>query len=186
MKKIPAAGRLCMMQRTRKKSLNVCQRILKTVNFLLVKQWQIHKEEMLSEEATTSCLPATMKWHFTSRIKDSCNTLSVMPTKLESGQQVINLSSKYQCQKDGTRNAITYLIALWTALPTALEVCSELVKCSCKTAAGCTGKCSCKKSPVEMYRPLQVQLHGGLDISFIIDLINSKDLRQSFCSRTEH
>lgn len=35
---------------------------------------------------------------------------------------------------------------LWTLLPVASNACGELVKCGCKTAAGCRGKCACKKA----------------------------------------
>ena len=34
----------------------------------------------------------------------------------------------------------------WTTLPMASEVCSELVKCACKSVKGCGNNCSCKKA----------------------------------------
>ena len=52
----------CVMQKSRRNSLNFCPRRLKAINFLLTKQWWWHKEKMLSsEEATVLYLPVTMK-----------------------------------------------------------------------------------------------------------------------------
>lgn len=34
-------------------------------------------------------------------------------------------------------------VPLWRTLPVASKACKELVKCNCKSANGCTGRCSC-------------------------------------------
>ena len=36
-------------------------------------------------------------------------------------------------------------IPVWTTLPIAAEVCSELIKCGCKGQNGCGSRCACKK-----------------------------------------
>ena len=35
---------------------------------------------------------------------------------------------------------------VWITLPVASKVCTELVKCGCKSSRGCGGRCSCKKA----------------------------------------
>ena len=37
-------------------------------------------------------------------------------------------------------------IPVWSTLPIAAKACSELVKCKCKSQAGCCGRCSCRKA----------------------------------------
>ena len=37
-------------------------------------------------------------------------------------------------------------VPVWSSLPVAAKAVSELVKCACKSAAGCGGRCSCKKA----------------------------------------
>ncbi|KAG0730243.1 hypothetical protein GWK47_028666 [Chionoecetes opilio] len=36
-------------------------------------------------------------------------------------------------------------VPVWSSQPAAAKAVSELVKCACKSAAGCGGRCSCKK-----------------------------------------
>lgn len=37
-------------------------------------------------------------------------------------------------------------VPVWSSLPAAAKAVSELVRCACKSAAGCGGRCSCKKA----------------------------------------
>ena len=37
-------------------------------------------------------------------------------------------------------------IPVWTTLPIAAKVCSELIKCGCKSQNGCGSRCACKKA----------------------------------------
>ncbi|KAG0729396.1 hypothetical protein GWK47_030399 [Chionoecetes opilio] len=37
-------------------------------------------------------------------------------------------------------------VPVWSSQPAAAKAVSELVKCACKSAAGCGGRCSCKKA----------------------------------------
>ena len=37
-------------------------------------------------------------------------------------------------------------IPVWTKLPIAAQVCSELIKCGCKSKNGCGSRCACKKA----------------------------------------
>lgn len=37
-------------------------------------------------------------------------------------------------------------VPVWSTMPIAAEVCSELIKCGCKSEQGCSSRCSCRKA----------------------------------------
>ncbi|KAG0716769.1 hypothetical protein GWK47_000948 [Chionoecetes opilio] len=49
-------------------------------------------------------------------------------------------------------------VPVWSSQPAAAKAVSELVKCACKSAAGCGGGCSCKKASWKWDRTVQLQM----------------------------